>query len=263
MGKKKQETPEEKKQRVDSALDAAAKATESDYERWTVPQLRETAKERGLKPGKKTKVDLICELREHDQQHAGDELDPDADPDTETVSLETLSKPDQSNELTRPLHVPFDEDRLMEALGKLWRAYDELRGVEAEKSSANSQWNAQIKRLKDEADKLNRILQTGGEEEDVPCVETLHFREGLVVVVRTDTNVIVEHRPLTPEERQGNFTLVNELAEAPPENLCPDCCGEGVIQTPGENGHTLSKTCPTCKGSGVSLEAPSKPGKPE
>ena len=88
----------------------------------------------------------------------------------------------------------------------------ELERVESEKKAANTDFNGSIKLHKRRIRELYGAIVSGVETQTVQVFDRTDERRGCVEVVRVDTNEVLDTRPLTNEERQGD--LFGEDGEA-------------------------------------------------
>jgi hypothetical protein len=87
----------------------------------------------------------------------------------------------------------------------------ELASLEEQKATAMRAYGESIKKLKGELASLSDIISSGEEKRTVKCIE--EYRDGQMVLVRTDTYEEVEGRRATDDERQANLFQRDEDRE--------------------------------------------------
>lgn len=97
-----------------------------------------------------------------------------------------------------------EKEAKAELLAKLCTDLTEL---EEKKKAANSDYAAQIKRLKADNQNVVYDVRTGSEERDVETVEKPDWQERIVKTVRVDTGETIYKRPMTKEEQQTRFDI--------------------------------------------------------
>lgn len=82
---------------------------------------------------------------------------------------------------------------------ELWTKWGRLN--QAKKDSAKS-YGDQIKKVEDELDEVTRIVEEGSEERPVMCRWMFNYAENEKILVRQDSNSIVERKTISKEEME-------------------------------------------------------------
>lgn len=77
--------------------------------------------------------------------------------------------------------------------------------TEAEKATAVSKFNDELKQKRKERIKLLDAISNGREQRDIECYQVADERLGTMFTRRVDTDQVIDERALTLEERQGKF----------------------------------------------------------
>lgn len=110
----------------------------------------------------------------------------------------------------RVLPVQFTEEEILSFKNALAFHTAELLKAEKEKKNEVKIHNLNIKDCKDSIADLSEKIESGFEEKSVSCrVKFDHARE-MVFIIRTDTDEVVEERPMTEEERQLELQFEKE-----------------------------------------------------
>ena len=109
---------------------------------------------------------------------------------------------------TKDLRVPLTRDDRDNAGTRLAKIAVEVEEKQAKIKEVSAELKLNVKNLQAEAKKIGRSLLDGFVEKDVRCEEHLNLEDKRVETVRMDTNVVVESRPATEEELQGNLFTV-------------------------------------------------------
>lgn len=84
------------------------------------------------------------------------------------------------------------------------------RAIEEEKKTALADLNSRLKASSEKIHRLQEALEKNTEEKDVECELRLDADGQRVLTVRLDTNTVVDVRPLSDEERQGELIFDSE-----------------------------------------------------
>lgn len=103
---------------------------------------------------------------------------------------------------TRSLKCDLTEEELLQAGEDLAKAIDEARTHEEQRKSANEDFKARIAACEAEITIKQRLVRNKNEFRPVSCEVTLNYTTLDAVVIRLDTEEIVQERKLTHEEKQ-------------------------------------------------------------
>lgn len=127
----------------------------------------------------------------------------------DAIQDETIETPPASQTVPRETFMHMMEDSLSdeETLAKKDRLVDvdrKILEVEAEKAAAVSEFNKELKELRKERVTLLDVIGTGKVKREVECYEDRDDRRGHMLVRRLDTDEVVDERPLSASERDGD-----------------------------------------------------------
>lgn len=117
--------------------------------------------------------------------------------------------------IKRTLPVKLDRDELLEISIAKSKKEQLVAQLEEDLSVEMKKRKDQIKEAEDEIKAMGRELVTGHQDRVVPCNEV--FRSGMVFVIRTDDQRVVEKRPANAQEAQRYLPAVEN--SAPPANV--------------------------------------------
>lgn len=103
----------------------------------------------------------------------------------------------------RVLPVPLTDDERLQIGSDIAASQEQLEQAEARKSFVMKEINGTIQEISN----LSKRLRGGVKDAKVLVQITRDFRQGLLVVRRTDTGVVLESRPMTTTERQLGLHL--------------------------------------------------------
>lgn len=125
---------------------------------------------------------------------------------------------------TRALTVELTPEELAKESQRLAEAVEALAKQEKDIVDAKGAWSDRKKKmegylahLKDDANALAAIVDSGTMEREVACTWLYHLATGYAFLVRDDTGELVTHRQLSDPERQTD--LLEVLQEPTPEQL--------------------------------------------
>lgn len=101
-----------------------------------------------------------------------------------------------------PLGVALTPEQLAAKCDELDAALSEKESLERRFDEVRESFKADIKEAEGRVAEVEHVLRRRADEREVPCEERLYDSAKLVCVVRLDTGVIVEQRPMKPEEAQ-------------------------------------------------------------
>lgn len=107
----------------------------------------------------------------------------------------------------RVLPVPLTDDERLQIGSDIAASQEQLEQAEARKSFVMKEINGTIAEYAQEISNLSKRLRDGVKDAKVLVQITRDFRQGLLVVRRTDTGVVLESRPMTTTERQLGLHL--------------------------------------------------------
>ena len=102
----------------------------------------------------------------------------------------------------RVLPVPFTEEEILSFKSALAFHTAEFLRIEKDKKEETKILNLNIKDCKESIADLSEKIESGFEEKTVPCRVKFDHTRDMVFIIRTDTDEVVEERPMTEEERQ-------------------------------------------------------------
>ena len=109
----------------------------------------------------------------------------------------------------RVLPVPFTEDEILSFKSALAFHTAEFLRIEKDKKEETKILNLNIKDCKDSIKDLSKKIQDGFEEKSVACRGEFDHIRGLVLIIRIDTDEVVEEREMTEGERQMELQFAN------------------------------------------------------
>lgn len=112
----------------------------------------------------------------------------------------------------RNLRVLLTIDERLDRADRVAAIENDIANKEADRDAAKKHANAQIEELQAEKQRLNGEVRDRAKYADVLCERRFNYRLGKVQEVRTDTQEVLDERPLTDRERQ----LENGLKDPKP-----------------------------------------------
>lgn len=106
-------------------------------------------------------------------------------------------------------------DRAKELVALMGRRDSEI----ADQLAAKQSMRARIKGMDADIEKLAKTVRERREDRPVPCFHTFDGKAGTARLVRSDTEEIVETRPMTPDEKQRSLFELNEEEKRKLEDL--------------------------------------------
>lgn len=103
---------------------------------------------------------------------------------------------------TRILPVQLKEDEIKVKGEELAKAVDEHRKLEDEKKASAADFTKRLKASTANIIEVAKIVETGKEMREVPVRKDFDAKLNLCRIFRTDTDELVEARPMTEEEYQ-------------------------------------------------------------
>jgi len=119
--------------------------------------------------------------------------------------IETQDKNIRKFKETRTLKVKLTDPEVLEFADQLARSVDESTRLEEEKKALTDSFKAKITEVEAKIQKLTNYVRNRYDYRPVDCEQTMDNNKGTSVIVRIDTNEVIEERNLTYEERQGNL----------------------------------------------------------
>jgi hypothetical protein len=123
---------------------------------------------------------------------------------------------------TRDLPVKLTEAEKIQRGEELGRTLDEIERITVGKKAAQHAADTKLKELEVVVNRLGQVLRDGEERRPVEVKELLNFVRGIAETTRMDTWEIVESRPMTAVEMQGQL-----FDEKPSQTPPPDLFDEG------------------------------------
>lgn len=115
--------------------------------------------------------------------------------------------PPTIKEIRRSLPVQLTSDERLKIGSDLGKETQELLRAEGRKKEVGAQLTADVELHKASVARLGTLLANGYEYREVKCKLTIDRERDLATIVRDDTGEVVERRPLTPSEMQGELEL--------------------------------------------------------
>jgi hypothetical protein len=103
------------------------------------------------------------------------------------------------------IETELSEEKIAERKDQLVTANKSLFGKQAEKALALQGFNADLKGIRQSMRDLVGAIETGKDSEDVEVYEVTVEDRNVVRVLRVDNDALIEERPMTEEERQGEL----------------------------------------------------------
>ncbi len=114
----------------------------------------------------------------------------------------------------RKLPCDLTEDELRARGDRLASLQRERTSIEEEKKTVLAEFRGRTKRIVQELNEVALQVATKSEDREVECHEVPVDGRLIVAVIRKDTGVEVETRPMKDEERQGRLKLVDLPTES-------------------------------------------------
>jgi hypothetical protein len=116
-----------------------------------------------------------------------------------------------------PCKLTAEELRIKgETLGRIVKT---IEIVEDEKKQANSEFGDRLKELRQKLEQTSNDVVNATESREIMCTEQPDHENRMVDIIRTDTKEVVERRPMTEDEMQGNLFAIDGGADGDePEN---------------------------------------------
>lgn len=113
------------------------------------------------------------------------------------------------SQVTRQLPVQLSDDETRIKGETLAATIEDYKAAEVEKKNITAQVSKKLKDLRARANELSSQIKNRKEDRAVVCTEEPEYRKGVMQTIRTDTQQVVEERPLTIEERQTNLRALD------------------------------------------------------
>lgn len=156
----------------------------------------------------------------------------------------------QEKTFTRELEVDLGEAELQLYGKMLAEKVQEEGAIEEQKKLAMKEYASRLSKVRNEIARIASARSKGRELRPITCVE--RFNGGMVEIVRTDKNEVVDTRPATFSERQTEFPGIDEddQGELPIDNDEPfesdapvdaevDHDGVDVVASSGATVHVM------------------------
>jgi hypothetical protein len=113
-----------------------------------------------------------------------------------------------SRDVTKPLPVKLTDEEILKYGRDCARAKADRDNLVSEAKSVAKDYAAQVAEQDAIVAKLAPRINSGKETRDVVCVEVRNWNTGRVSVTRTDTNELIEDRPMKEDEKQREMAIV-------------------------------------------------------
>ncbi|MFW6087678.1 MAG: hypothetical protein ACODAG_10775 [Myxococcota bacterium] len=114
----------------------------------------------------------------------------------------------------RVLPVKLTEEQVADAAREMAEVAKQIDDLEQRKKELLAEMRTEMADLQGHLSGIAKKVRQGAVEDAVPCVQGLDYSEQHMITVRLDTGEVIERRPLTAEERQGEFDLSSADGEA-------------------------------------------------
>jgi len=142
---------------------------------------------------------------------------------------------------TRTLTERFTDGQKAELAGRIFGLQDRVANLEEELKDAKESIKGRIAEINTQLTELRSQWRVGGREIVATCREYRDFEAGEVLVVRVDTEEVVEVRAMRSHERQQELDL--ETAPPPPPPAAEPPADAGDV-APGPEPRKASDQCP-------------------
>jgi hypothetical protein len=120
-----------------------------------------------------------------------------------------------TRKVTKPLPVKLTDTETLQYGRDAARAMADKERIGAEFDGVKADYKGKIAEQEAIIGKLSPRIHSGIETRDVECLETKNWTQATVEVRRTDTNEIVESRPMREDEKQIEMGgITGDTAEA-------------------------------------------------
>ena len=119
----------------------------------------------------------------------------------------TLPSLEQGPKIVRALPCVLQPSEVDDLARQNAATVSEYTLVEVHKKDVTAKLTGQMKRLREEMDRLAECVTTGFQKRPVDCYWRFHRSRGQAELVRTDTMEIVESREMTEKELQISLSL--------------------------------------------------------
>ena len=109
--------------------------------------------------------------------------------------------------LTKMLQYFYTKEEMDKLADSLTEACEKVSTAEARKKAITSQATAELEAAKSEQNVILGKRRSGYEYRDVDCEETYDMDTRIATVVRMDSGVVIETRPMTAKELQVELDL--------------------------------------------------------
>jgi len=114
---------------------------------------------------------------------------------------------------TQNLRCQLDRDQLLGVAGELADSQKEQQELEIEAKDVAARMKSRKEELAARQQRLGEIVRTGYEYRKVDCRKVEDYELGRVMVTRTDTETVIESRPMNAEASQRKLLLFHEDGE--------------------------------------------------
>jgi len=204
--------------------------------------------EEALSPHVRNDRDLESNLTQEDEPVKPEETqEPQAEEPGAEEQPEPRTKAEEAGTETRDIVVPLDPEAKAKKADEFKVLWSEKRDLEAAKKEAADDYNAQIKAVELDLDKLAQQLRTGQQNLTVSVRVVHDYQAGEVLVIRADNGEELERRAMSDKERQSALPLQDSqepAGEAEKKATCADCAAWRTENCPFGSRHMDSR--PTC-----------------
>lgn len=120
---------------------------------------------------------------------------------------------------TRWLPVELTDEEMLGKAKEMSKLCEDRTFVEREKAIQTKDFAEKIKNISGEISKLVTIVSSGFESREVECTRVFDYKNKEVRALRTDTDEIIEKRPLRVDESQTEIPLITNGVETIEENF--------------------------------------------
>jgi hypothetical protein len=113
----------------------------------------------------------------------------------------------------RTIEVEVSDEENTLRLVRLAQVDGEINNTEAAKASRVSDYNAELKQLRKDRNKLLEAITSRREKRDVECYQRADERRGIMAIIRKSDGKVIDERALTIEERQTQLPFRDKTPE--------------------------------------------------
>jgi len=104
----------------------------------------------------------------------------------------------------------------------LVRAMTEIEELEDERKGIIDEYKGKISEVQGRVTKLKAVIQSGSEQRDVACRIVKDFKEGEILVIRLDTEEVIDKTPMKSEQQDMHFVTESPAEEKPEAEKTPE-----------------------------------------